>query len=77
MMKRSSAHSCELAVNEPRVEALDTRDMTDDLTADGRAVEHLLRAPAYFAPLLRLTFRCTALMCAFGSPNLPNATPLQ
>ena len=25
-------HSCELAVNEPRFEALDTRDMTNDLT---------------------------------------------
>jgi hypothetical protein len=27
-----AAHSCELAVNEPRFEALDTRDMTNDLT---------------------------------------------
>jgi hypothetical protein len=27
-----SSHSCELAVNEPRFEALDTRDMTNDLT---------------------------------------------
>ena len=29
MMKQLS---CELAVNEPRFEALDTRDMTNDLT---------------------------------------------
>ena len=27
-----AAHSCELAVNVPRVGALDTRDMTNDLT---------------------------------------------
>ena len=66
--------SCELAVNEPRFEALDTRNMTNDLTG---AVEHLLRAPAYFAPLLRLIFRCTALICAFRVLAVPNATPLQ
>jgi hypothetical protein len=27
-----AARSCELAVNEPRFEALDTRDMTNELT---------------------------------------------
>jgi hypothetical protein len=31
MMKQLTAVSCELAVNEPRFEALDTRDMTNDL----------------------------------------------
>ena len=32
MMKQLTHHSCELAVTEPRFEALDTRDMTNDLT---------------------------------------------
>jgi hypothetical protein len=31
-MMKQLTHSCELAVNEPRFEALDTRDMTNDLT---------------------------------------------
>ena len=34
----------------------------------GRAVEGLLRVPAYFAPLLRLIFIRIALMCAFRLP---------
>ena len=29
---RKQLHSCELTVNEPRFEAFDTRDMTNDLT---------------------------------------------
>ena len=43
----------------------------------GRAVEDLLRAPAYFAPLLRLIFKWTTSMCFFRVLALPNATPLQ
>jgi len=43
----------------------------------GRAVEDLLSAPPYFAPLLRLIFKWIALMCAFRVLAVPNATPLQ
>ena len=32
---------------------------------------------AYLAPLLRLIFKWTALMCLVRSLTLPNATPLQ
>jgi hypothetical protein len=31
----------------------------------------------YFAPQLRWIFRCTALMCFFRVPAVPNATPVQ
>ena len=42
----------------------------------GRAVEDLLRVPAYFAPRLFLIFKWIALMCAFRVLAVPNATPL-